>query len=318
MTPNRGAFTKDELKQKRVGVLLGGMSAERDVSLRTGEAVSGALRGLGYDVVEIDVGRDLPARLAAEKVDVAWLAVHGRYGEDGCLQGLLESLFIPYTGSGVLASALGMDKVYAKQVYVAHGIPTPAYRSFRDAASALAAVDSLPFPFPVVVKPSREGSSVGVHICKTRDAYEAAVTDAAKYAGTLLVEQFVKGREVQGGVLDDEALGVIEVRAAREFYDYDAKYKAGTGTQYLFPAPLPPDQYARVNEVCLAAHQALGCSGGSRSDVIVTDGGDVFLLETNTLPGMTASSLLPKIAAGRGIDFPALCERLLLGACLKA
>ncbi|WP_141590712.1 D-alanine--D-alanine ligase [Myxococcus sp. AB056] len=318
MTPNRGAFTKDELKQKRVGVLLGGMSAERDVSLRTGEAVSGALRGLGYDVVEIDVGRDLPARLAAEKVDVAWLAVHGRYGEDGCLQGLLESLFIPYTGSGVLASALGMDKVYAKQVYVAHGIPTPAYRSFRDAASALAAADSLPFPFPVVVKPSREGSSVGVHICKTRDAYDAAVTDAAKYAGTLLVEQFVKGREVQGGVLDDEALGVIEVRAAREFYDYDAKYKAGTGTQYLFPAPLPPDQYARVNEVCLAAHQALGCSGGSRSDVIVTDGGDVFLLETNTLPGMTASSLLPKIAAGRGIDFPALCERLLLGACLKA
>ncbi|QDE92203.1 D-alanine--D-alanine ligase [Myxococcus xanthus] len=318
MTPNRGAFTKDELKQKRVGVLLGGMSAERDVSLRTGEAVSGALRGLGYDVVEIDVGRDLPARLAAEKVDVAWLAVHGRYGEDGCLQGLLESLFIPYTGSGVLASALGMDKVYAKQVFVAHGIPTPAYRSFRDAASALAAADSLPFPFPVVVKPSREGSSVGVHICKTRDAYEAAVMDAAKYAGTLLVEQFVKGREVQGGVLDDEALGVIEVRAAREFYDYDAKYKAGTGTQYLFPAPLPPDQYARVNAVCLAAHQALGCSGGSRSDVIVTDGGDVFLLETNTLPGMTASSLLPKIAAGRGIDFPALCERLLLGACLKA
>ncbi|QDE85167.1 D-alanine--D-alanine ligase [Myxococcus xanthus] len=318
MTPNRGAFTKDEIKQKRVGVLLGGMSAERDVSLRTGEAVSGALRGLGYDVVEIDVGRDLPARLAAEKVDVAWLAVHGRYGEDGCLQGLLESLFIPYTGSGVLASALGMDKVYAKQVFVAHGIPTPAYRSFRDAASALAAADSLPFPFPVVVKPSREGSSVGVHICKTRDAYEAAVTDAAKYAGTLLVEQFVKGREVQGGVLDDEALGVIEVRAAREFYDYDAKYKAGTGTQYLFPAPLPPDQYARVNEVCLAAHQALGCSGGSRSDVIVTDGGEVFLLETNTLPGMTASSLLPKIAAGRGIDFPSLCERLLLGACLKA
>ncbi|NVJ17156.1 D-alanine--D-alanine ligase [Myxococcus sp. AM010] len=318
MTPNRGAFTKDELKQKRVGVLLGGMSAERDVSLRTGEAVSGALRGLGYTVVELDVGKDLPARLAAEQVDVAWLAVHGRYGEDGCLQGLLESLFIPYTGSGVLASALGMDKVYAKQVFVAHGIPTPAYRSFRDAASALAAADSLPFPFPVVVKPSREGSSVGVHICKTRDAYEAAVTDAAKYAGTLLVEQFVKGREVQGGVLDDEALGVIEVRAAREFYDYDAKYKAGTGTQYLFPAPLPPEQYARVNEVCLAAHQALGCSGGSRSDVIVTDGGEVFLLETNTLPGMTASSLLPKIAAGRGIDFPSLCERLLLGACLKA
>lgn len=318
MTPNRGAFTKDELKTKRVGVLYGGLSSEREVSLRTGAAVAGALRSLGYDVVEVDVGRDLPARLVAEKVDVAWLAVHGRYGEDGCLQGLLESMFIPYTGSGVLASALGMDKVYAKQVFIAHGIPTPAYRAFRDAASALAAADSLPFPFPVVVKPSREGSSVGVHICKTREDYEAAVRDAAKYAGTLLVEQFVKGREVQGGVLDDEALGVIEVRAAREFYDYDAKYKAGSGTQYLFPAPLPPEQYARVNEVSLGAHKALGCSGGSRSDVIITESGDVYLLEINTLPGMTATSLLPKIAAGRGIDFPALCERLLLGASLKA
>jgi D-alanine-D-alanine ligase len=301
-----------------VGVLYGGLSAEREVSLRTGAAVAGALRQLGYTVVDIDVGKDVAARLAAEKVDVAWLAVHGRYGEDGSLQGLLESMFIPYTGSGVLASALGMDKVYAKQVFVTHGIPTPAYRAFKDAESALAAAGSLPFPFPVVVKPSREGSSVGVHICKTQADYEAAVKDASKYAGTILVEQFVKGREVQGAVLDDEALGVIEVKAAREFYDYDAKYKAGTGTQYLFPAPLPPDQYARVNEVCLAAHKSLGCSGASRSDVIVTDGGDVFLLEINTLPGMTATSLLPKIAAGRGIDFPALCERLLQGASLKA
>ncbi|MCP3145034.1 D-alanine--D-alanine ligase [Pyxidicoccus xibeiensis] len=318
MTPNRGAFTKDELKTKRVGVLFGGLSAEREVSLRTGAAVAGALRSLGYDVVDIDVGKDLPARLLAEKVDVAWLAVHGRYGEDGCLQGLLESMFIPYTGSGVMASAVGMDKVYAKQIFLAHGIPTPPYRAFTDAQSALAAADSLPFPFPVVVKPSREGSSVGVHIVKTRADYDAAVTDAAKYAGTLMVEQFIKGREVQGGVLDDEALGVIEVRAAREFYDYDAKYKAGSGTQYLFPAPLPPEQYARVNEVSLAAHKSLGCSGGSRSDVIVTDGGEVFLLEINTLPGMTATSLLPKIAAGRGIDFPVLCERLLLGASLKA
>lgn len=318
MTANRGAFSKDELKNKRVGVLYGGLSSEREVSLRTGAAVAGALRSLGYDVVDIDVGKDLPARLVAEKVDVAWLAVHGRYGEDGSLQGLLESMFIPYTGSGVLASALAMDKVYAKLVFIAQGIPTPAYRAFADEATALAAGDSLGFGFPVVVKPSREGSSVGVHICKARADYDAAVKDAAKYAGTLLVEQFVKGREVQGGVLDDEALGVIEVRAAREFYDYDAKYKAGTGTQYLFPAPLPPDQYARVNEVCLGAHRALGCAGASRSDVIVTDGGDVFLLETNTLPGMTATSLLPKIAAGRGIDFPALCERLLQGACLKA
>ncbi len=310
--------SQSDLKSKRVGVLMGGLSAERDVSLRTGAAVAKALRSLGYQVVEIDVGRDVAARLLAEKVDVAWLALHGRFGEDGCVQGLLESMFIPYTGSGVLASAMGMEKVYAKKIFSTHGIPTPPYQVFNDAQSARAQVDALPFPFPVVVKPSREGSSVGVHVCKTKEAYLAAVDDASKYAGFLLVEQFIKGREVQGAVLDDEALGVIEVRVAREFYDQEAKYKAGSGTQYLFPAPLPEAQYARVNEVCLRAHRALGCKGATRSDVITTENGDVYVLEVNTLPGMTETSLLPKIAAGRGIDFPTLCERILLGASLKA
>lgn len=306
------------MKSKRVGVLLGGLSAEREVSLRTGAAVSRALRGLGYDVVEIDVQKDVAERLRAERVEVAFLALHGRYGEDGCIQGLLESMFIPYTGSGVLASAVGMDKVIAKQIFVGQGIPTPAYMAFRTAAQALAAEGQIPFGFPMVVKPAREGSSVGVHICKTKEAYRSAVEDAGRFAGAILVEQFVRGREVQGAVLDDEGLGVIEVVAAREFYDYEAKYKAGSGTQYLFPAPLPPEQYEQVNQVCLAAHRALGCSGASRSDVILTEKGEVFVLETNTLPGMTEASLLPKIAAGRGIEFPQLCERLLSGASLKA
>lgn len=312
--------SKSELKKKRVGVLMGGLSEERAVSLRTGAACAEALRTLGYDVVEIDAGRDLPERLRAERVEVAFMALHGRYGEDGSVQGLLEAMFIPYTGSGVLASAAGMEKVFSKQVFLGHGIPTPAYRAFRDAQSALAAEGQLPFGFPVVVKPSREGSSVGVHICKTPEQYRAAVQDASKYAGSIMVEQFVKGREVQGAVLDDEALGVIEIRPAaeHEFYNYDAKYKAGSGTQYLFPAPLPPEQYERVNAVCLAAHRALGCSGATRSDVIITPDGSVTLLEVNTLPGMTQTSLLPKIAAGRGIDFAALCERLLLGASLKS
>lgn len=311
-------FSKPQLKTMRVAVLMGGLSVERDVSLRSGAACAKALRSLGYAVVEIDVQKDLPERLRAEKVEVAFIALHGRYGEDGCVQGLLESMFIPYTGSGVLASAVGMEKIFAKQIFIGHGIPTPLYAIYRSAKEALAAIDALPFPFPVVVKPSREGSSVGVHICKTREEFRVAVEDAGQYAGALLVEQFVKGREVQGAVLDDESLGAIEIVPAREFYDYEAKYKAGSGTKYLFPAPLPPDQYARVNEICLAAHKALGCTGASRSDVIVTGAGEVFILEVNTLPGMTETSLLPKIAAGRGIDFPALCERLLLGASLKA
>jgi D-alanine-D-alanine ligase len=311
-------FSRAQLKTKRIAVLMGGLSVERDVSLRTGAAVTSALKGLGYDVVEIDAQKDLPQRLTAERIDVAFIALHGRYGEDGCVQGLLESMFIPYTGSGVLASSVGMEKVFAKQIFIGHGIPTPPYQAFSDPKSALAATDSLGFPFPVVVKPSREGSSVGVHICKTREQYRAAVEDAAQYAGLIMVEKYIKGREVQGAVLDNEPLGAIEIVPANEFYDYEAKYKPNSGTQYLFPAPLPPDQYARVNEVCLAAHRALSCQGASRSDVIVSDQGEVWILEVNTLPGMTATSLLPKIAAGRGIDFAALCERLLLGASLKA
>jgi D-alanine-D-alanine ligase len=307
-----------QARTMRVGVLMGGLSVEREVSLRSGAAVAKALRGLGYEVVEIDAQKDLPARLLAERVQLAFIALHGRYGEDGTIQGLLESMFIPYTGSGVLASAVGMEKVFAKQIFLGHGLPAPQHLAFFDVRSALAASDALPFPFPVVVKPSREGSSVGVHVCKTRDQLKAALEDAARYAGAILIEQFIKGREVQGAVLDDESLGAIEIVVAREFYDYQAKYQAGSGTRYLFPAPLPPDQYQRVNEICLAAHRALGCGGATRSDVIATETGEVFLLEVNTLPGMTELSLLPKIAQGRGIDFPQLCERLLLGASLKA
>jgi len=312
------SFSKDELKKKKVGVLFGGMSSERDVSLRTGAACAKALKGLGYDVAELDVGKDLAQRLIAEKVEVAFIALHGRWGEDGCVQGMLEAMFIPYTGSGVLASAAGMDKAFAKQVFTHHGVPTPPFRLFTSAEAALAGLASLPFGLPCVVKPSREGSSVGVHICKSTAEYEAGVKEAATHAGMLLVEQYIKGREVQGAVLDDEALGVIEVVPANEFYDYQAKYQSAGKTKYLFPAPLPPAQYEQVNAACLAAHKALGCAGATRSDVILTESGQVFLLEVNTLPGMTESSLLPKIAAGRGIDFPALCERLLLGASLKA
>ena len=309
-------MTRDELKSRTIAVLKGGLSEEREVSLRSGAAVSQGLRELGYTVTELDVGKDLPAQLIAEKVDCVFIALHGRYGEDGCVQGLLESMFIPYTGSGVLASSVGMEKVFTKQVFVAHGLPTPAWVAFETPAAALAA--KLPFDFPCVVKPSREGSSVGIHICKTRAEYETAIADACRYAGKLLVEQYVKGREVQGAVLDDEALGAIEIVPAREFYDYQAKYGANSGTQYLFPAPVSPELYEKINHTCLAAHRALGCSGSSRSDVIITPDGQTLLLEVNTLPGMTATSLLPKIAAGRGIGFPQLCERLLLGASLKA
>ncbi len=310
------AFTSAELKQKKIGVLMGGLSTEREVSLRTGKACADALESKGYVVNRIDVQRDVAKALAEARVEVAFIALHGRWGEDGCIQGLLESMFIPYTGSGVLASALGMDKIFAKQVFVAHGVKTPPYKQFPNYAGLEKHGFDMPFGLPAVVKPSGEGSSVGVTIVKTVEQLKAAAQEAGKLKGNILIEKYVKGREIQAAVLDDEALGAIEIVPANEFYDYNAKYQAGT-TKYLFPAPIPPDQYERACALALAAHRALGCSGASRSDLILEPNGELSILEINTLPGMTSASLLPKIAGGKGIDFAALCERLLMGASLK-
>ncbi len=308
-------FTSEELKSKRIAVLMGGLSKEREVSLRSGEACAKALEELGYAPIRIDVQRDIAARLLHEKIEVAFVApLHGRWGEDGCIQGLLESLFIPYTGSGVLASAVGMDKLFSKQVFLAHGISTPPYAIFDDARALLAR--PLPFPLPVVVKPTGEGSSVGVTIVHTQEELTRAATTCEGLKGKLLVERYVKGREIQVAVLDDEPLGAIEIVPAREFYDYEAKYGA-QGTRYLFPAPLDEKQAAAAHAMALAAHRALGCAGATRTDLILDEKGHYFILEINTLPGMTAASLLPKIAAGKGISFAALCERLLMGAALK-
>lgn len=307
-----------ELKEKVVGVLMGGLSTEREVSLRTGEACAQALSSLGYVVRSIDVQRDVAARLAAEKIDVAFIALHGRFGEDGCIQGLLESMGIPYTGSGVLASAVGMNKVVSKRIFEDHGLPVAPDVVLKDRAalSEFHGASDLPFGLPAVIKPSGEGSSVGVSIAHDEAALMAAIEAASRLRGEVLIEAFVQGREIQAAVLDGEALGAIEIVPANAFYDYAAKYEDHS-TRYLFPAPIPPEQYARACRIALDAHLALGCSGATRSDMILTPEGRLFLLELNTLPGMTAASLLPKIAAGQGIDFPSLCERLLLGASLK-
>jgi len=310
------AFTAAELKTRRIGVLMGGLSSEREVSLRTGKACADALEEKGYVITRIDVQRDVARRLDDARVDLAFIALHGRWGEDGCIQGLLESMFIPYTGSGVLASAVGMDKVFAKQVFAAHGLKTAPYRVFESLEALEKHGFEMPFALPAVVKPSGEGSSVGVTIARDAKALRAAALQASTLKGAILVEQYIKGREIQAAVLDDEALGAIEVVPASEFYDYNAKYQAGT-TKYLFPAPIPADRALAVCEMALSAHRALGCAGATRSDLILEPEGAIWLLEINTLPGMTSTSLLPKIAAGKGIDFPTLCERLLMGAALK-
>jgi D-alanine-D-alanine ligase len=303
------------MKGKRIGVLMGGLSAEREVSLKSGAAVHEALLRRGYDAVAIDVDRDLAAVLVTERIGAAFIALHGRYGEDGCVQGLLELMQIPYTGSGVLASALAMHKLYSKQSFAAAGILTAPFRQFRRGEKVLPA--ELPFGLPLVVKPVQEGSSVGISIVKGWDELEAALELAFRYDEAVLVEQFIKGQEVQVGILDDQPIGAIEIVPKNEFYDYEAKYTDGMA-EHIFPARLEPALYQTAQQVGLAAHRSLGCTGYSRVDLLVTPTGECYVLEVNTLPGMTALSLLPEIAAkGAGLPFEVLVERIIESATLQ-
>lgn len=293
---------------------MGGLSAEREVSLKSGEAVHKALLARGYNAITLDVGRDLAEQLAAEKVEVAFVCLHGRYGEDGAVQGLLELMGIPYTGSGVLASALAMDKVFAKKIFAASGLTITPHTVFKKGETPL--VSALPFALPVVVKPSREGSSVGVSIVKSADEFPAAVAAAFGHDSEILVEKYVKGREIQVGILAEKGIGAIEIVPKNEFYDFEAKYTDGMAT-HIMPAPLPEEHYSELLKLGERAHAALGCSGYSRVDFIVTAERDAYLLEVNTLPGMTALSLLPEIAKHAGLEFEELVERILHSAALK-
>jgi D-alanine-D-alanine ligase len=302
---------------KTVAVLYGGRSSEREVSLKTGAACAEALRSKGHQVVLLDADLEVAASLRQAGAQVAFLALHGRFGEDGCIQGLLETMGIPYTGSGVLASAVGMDKVLCKLIFRSLGLMVTDYRVFSPERAPFIHGADLPFTFPVVVKPAGEGSSVGVTLVKDPSHLAAACREAARWKGDVIVERYLKGKEVQVAVLDGKGLGVIEVVPANEFYDYAAKYTAGT-TQYFYPARLTESDTRKLMEAAEVAHRGLGCAGVTRTDFILAPDGTPYILEVNTLPGMTATSLVPKIAAGTGLSFPDLCERLLDGAALKA
>jgi D-alanine-D-alanine ligase len=304
-----------EFKNKKIGVLMGGLSAEREVSLKSGAAVQQALVAQGFNALAIDVGRDLADVLKREKIEAAFIALHGRYGEDGCVQGLLELMQIPYTGSGVLASALAMHKLYSKQTFAASCILTSPFRCFR--RNETVELSKLPFGLPLVVKPVQEGSSVGISIVKEAEQLAPALDLAFRHDDEILVEQYVKGQEVQVGILDDRPIGAIEIVPKNEFYDFEAKYTDGMA-EHIFPARLEPELYHRAQQIGLAAHRALGCRGYSRVDLLVTDAGDCYVLEVNTLPGMTALSLLPEIAAkGAGLSFEALVASIIGSAALS-
>jgi D-alanine-D-alanine ligase len=305
--------------KKRIGVLMGGLSAEREVSLNTGAGVLAALKERGHDVVGIDwkPGTSLPGLLEEHGIQVVWNALHGTFGEDGAVQGLCACMSIACTGSGLLASALAMDKVASKRIFESHQVPTPRWLLLpgsegpADGSDAADALDG--WDFPVVVKPSNEGSSVGVAIVDEPGQLAPAVAVARRYHGPVIVEEYIAGTEVFVGILDGEVLGSVEVRPTTRFYDYDAKYKR-TDTQYLIPPQLPAHILARAEVYALAAYRALGCSGHSRPDLRISTSGDAFVLEVNTLPGMTATSLLPKIAKSIGMDYATLCERILASA----
>ena len=303
------------MQSRKIGVLLGGLSSEREVSLRTGEAVLAALRERGHDVTPIYVDRDVDVALRQERIDVAFVALHGRWGEDGCIQGLLETLGIPYTGSDVLSSALAMHKGKAKELFRLHNLPTPAYYTLAEQDTADLAGVHGDFGFPCVVKPIREGSSVGVAICHSFDELGPAVERALCFDDEVLVERFIVGREVSVAVLEDRAIGAVEIAPRDGFYDYSNKYTRGA-TEYFVPPRLSPERYRGVLAQALRAHVALGCRGATRVDMMVSDSGNEFVLEVNTLPGMTTTSLLPKIANVAGISFGELCEMILAGATL--
>ncbi len=288
----------------RVAVIMGGWSSERPVSLSSGKGMADAARQSGFDVVEIDVTRQLAQQIADVKPDVVLNALHGPWGEDGCVQGILEIMGIPYTHSGVLASALAMDKDKARAVYVQHGLDV-AEGGMYDVEDL--ARDHIMAP-PYVIKPSAEGSSFGVFIVREgANRPPKELTDGTwTFGKRALVEKFIPGRELTVGVMGDRAMAVTEITTLRDYYDFDAKYQAG-GSRHVLPADLPNAVTEAALSASLRAHQALGCRGVSRSDFRYDDkAGRLVILETNTQPGMTPTSLIPEQAAHMGIDYPSL------------
>jgi D-alanine-D-alanine ligase len=301
------------MQSRRIGVVMGGASAEREVSLSSGQAVLRALSAAGHQVVPVVLGTGADAldTLSRARIDVAFLALHGRFGEDGCIQGVLEWLRIPYTGSSVAASAFAMDKLKSKELFRLHNVPTPPYYTF-DARNGTADLEEShgSFGFPVIVKPRREGSSLGISRASNLHELALAVDRARAYDTSVLVERFIAGREVHVGILGDRVLGAIEVVPSHGIYDYACKYTAGM-TEYHLPARLGPARYRGILNLAERAAAALEVGGAVRVDLIVTEGQNEYTLEVNTLPGLTPTSLLPKIAAAAGFDFTSLCEAIL-------
>ncbi len=297
----------DDNKKMKIGLLLGGISSEREVSLKTGEAIYNALIKLGYSVVKMDPKFDNLYE-KSKSVDVVFNALHGRFGEDGLIQGFLETIQKPYTGSPVVSSSISMNKVFTKQILSFYQIPVIEFKEI----SSFNETDDIKFEFPMVVKPANEGSSVGISLVKDKKSLINDIKNGLELYGELLVEPYVKGQEVQVAVLNGNVLGTVEIQPENEFYDYDAKY-VSHGTKYLTPANISESVTDRIFEYSQKINGILKCNGVIRIDYIVRNE-EIFLLEVNTLPGMTNSSLVPKIARNKGMSFEELIEQIVKSA----
>ncbi|MBS0149981.1 MAG: D-alanine--D-alanine ligase [Nitrospira sp.] len=312
------------MTDKRIAVLMGGRSSEREISLKTGQAVYQALFRRGYDVVTIDVGDRLHQDLKEQDVAIAFLSLHGLGGEDGLVQGFLETIGIPYTGSGVRASAVGMHKVMTKTLLAAHGIPVPSGTVIRDGErpSLAKALKEAKLQLPIVVKPVSQGSTIGVTVVRRAAQWKEALALALRYDSEAMVEGYISGHEATVSILGTamgkaSILPAIEIVAPEGFYDFSAKYQKGK-TQYLCPAPLPAKVLQKIGELAHRSYQVLGCEGAARVDFRITPRGQPYVLEINTVPGMTATSLLPMAAAQAGIGYDDLVERILRSALDRA
>lgn len=300
------------MKAKKVAVLVGGRSTEREVSLLTGQEIYQALGQAGYAAFKVEADESMWETLRKKRPDVVFIALHGRWGEDGTVQGMLELLELPYTGSGVLASALGMNKTVSKTIFQAANIDTPRFTAIGGGSEKGSLAKFLKETgYPVVVKPCREGSTIGLSIVESEEGLPQALKLAGTYDDQILVEEFVEGKEVTIGVLGNDrpaALPSLEVYYKNRAYDYEAKYTAGM-SEHIIPARIGPEQEKRAKEIALAAHEALGCRGFSRVDLIVASD-RICVLEVNTIPGMTRLSLFPDAARAAGIEFPELVSRI--------
>jgi D-alanine-D-alanine ligase len=308
-------MAKDIEQFGHIGVLMGGYSSEREISLRSGMAVYEALKGQGFHVTFLDIAdreeEKIAAFVSAFRLDMAFIALHGHLGEDGTIQTILERLQIPYTGSGPRASRLALNKALAQDIFQKNNIPVPPYvtLSCEEMSQRKSLMDEISF-FPVVVKPAQEGSSIGVTLVSGPQTLEEAMRKAWQYGDRILIERYIKGKELTVGILGQEALPVIEIRPQRPFFDFTAKYSAGM-TDYIVPATLTGEVSRELQKTALRAHRILGCEDLSRVDFMLAEDNTPYVLEVNTIPGFTATSLLPKAAKAIGTDFDRLCVRLL-------